>query len=239
VNAVPPALALDGVVAGYGAVTILHEVSLTLGVGEVVVVLGANGAGKTTLFRAVCGLLPLRSGHVRLHGEAIEGRAAYAVTRAGIGHVPSGRELFPRLSVGDHLDLGGRLCPADRRPALKLRMFELFPVLADRLDQRAGTLSGGEQQMLAIARALMTDPRVLLLDEPSTGLAPKIVAAVFRILPLLQAQGMSVLLAEQSLTLGLSAADRAYVLDHGRVVLSGAAAELAGDRRVVDTYLGR
>jgi branched-chain amino acid transport system ATP-binding protein len=234
-----PALVLDRVVAGYGAVTVLHEVSLTLRTGEVVVVLGANGAGKTTLFRAISGLLTPRSGTIRLHGEAIGGRPAYAVTRAGIGHVPSGRELFPRMTVEDHVDLGGRLCPGPRRAELKKRMLELFPVLRQRFSQRAGTLSGGEQQMLAIARALMTDPRVLLLDEPSTGLAPKVVMAVFEILPLLQAQGVSVLLAEQSLTLGLSAADRAYVLDHGRIVLSGGAAELANDQRIVDTYLGR
>ncbi len=233
------ALALEDVVAGYGPVTILHEVSLVLGPGEVVVVLGANGAGKTTLFRAIAGLLAPRSGHIRLYGEAIEGRTAHAVTRAGIGHVPSGRELFPRLTVADHLDLGGRLCLPARRAELKERMFGLFPVLHERRQQRAGTLSGGEQQMVAIARALMTDPRVLLLDEPSTGLAPKIVISVFEILPLLKAQGVSVLLAEQSLTLGLSAADRAYVLDHGRIVLSGSASELANDRRVVDTYLGR
>jgi branched-chain amino acid transport system ATP-binding protein len=239
VSAVTAALALEDVVAGYGAVTVLHNVSLTLGGGEVVVVLGANGAGKTTLFRAIAGLLAPRSGHIRLYGEAVEGRPAYAVTRAGIGHVPSGRELFPRLTVGDHLDLGGRLCPPDRRQSLKRRMCELFPILLERIKQRAGTLSGGEQQMLAIARALMTDPRVLLLDEPSTGLAPKIVLAVFEILPSLQAQGVSVLLAEQSLTLGLSAADRAYVLDHGRIVLSGTARELANDQRVVDAYLGR
>ncbi|MGH7038198.1 MAG: ABC transporter ATP-binding protein [Stellaceae bacterium] len=238
-SAAEPVLALEGVSAGYGALTILHDVSLHLGAAEVVVVLGANGAGKTTLFRAIAGLIAPRSGHIRLSGEAIGGRPAYAVTRAGIGHVPSGRELFPQLSVGDHLDLGGRLCPPPRRAVLRTRMFELFPVLAQRLSQRAGTLSGGEQQMLAIARALMTDPRVLLLDEPSTGLAPRIVLAVFEILPLLQAQGVSVLLAEQSLTLGLSAADRAYVIDHGRIVLSGTAAELANDQRVVDTYLGR
>jgi branched-chain amino acid transport system ATP-binding protein len=238
-TAAVPALSLEEVVAGYGAVTILHAVSLTLAASEIVVVLGANGAGKTTLIRAIAGLLAPRSGRIRLYGRPIEGQAAYRTTRAGIGHVPSGRELFSRLTVGDHLELGGRLCPPSRRVALKQRMFDLFPVLSERLKQRAGTLSGGEQQMLAIARALMTDPRVLLLDEPSTGLAPKIVSAVFAILPLLQAQGVSVLLAEQSLTMGLSAANRGYVLDHGRIVLSGTAAELANDQRVVDTYLGR
>jgi len=238
-NAPAPALELENVVASYGGGIILHDVSLVLATGEVVVVLGANGAGKTTLFRVITGLLARRAGHIRLQGESIEGRAPYMIARAGIGHVPSGRELFARLTVDDHLELGGRLHPPAKHAALKQRMFDLFPVLAERRRQRAGTLSGGEQQMLAIARALMTDPRVLLLDEPSTGLAPKIVLAVFEILPLLRAAGVSVLLAEQSLTLGLSAADRAYVLDHGRMVLSGTAQELANDRRVVDTYLGR
>ncbi|MGA9868036.1 MAG: ABC transporter ATP-binding protein [Acetobacteraceae bacterium] len=238
-EAAVPALALRDVVAGFGALTILNGVSLDVGASEVVVVLGANGAGKTTLFRAIAGLLAPRGGDISLYGKSIAGRPAHMVTRAGIGHVPSGRELFPRLSVLDHLDLGGRLCAPDRRAALLAQMFEIFPVLHDRLRQRAGTLSGGEQQMLAIARALMTDPRVLLLDEPSTGLAPKIVMSVFATLPMLRQQGVSVLLAEQSMTLGLSAADRAYVIDHGRIVLSGSAAELATDSRVVDTYLGR
>ena len=234
-----PALALHDVIAGFGLLTILNGVSLEVGANEVVVVLGANGAGKTTLFRAISGLLAPRSGDISLFGKSIAGRPAHLVTRAGIGHVPSGRQLFPGLSVLDHLELGGRSSRPDRRAALQAQMFEMFPVLHERSRQRAGTLSGGEQQMLAIARALMTDPRVLLLDEPSTGLAPKVVMSVFATLPMLRERGVSVLLAEQSLTLGLSAADRAYVIDHGRIVLSGPAAELATDRRVVDTYLGR
>ncbi|HSU04943.1 MAG TPA: ABC transporter ATP-binding protein [Acetobacteraceae bacterium] len=238
-NGGQPALALEEVVAGYGSLTLLHDVSLVVGVGEVVTVLGANGAGKTTLFRTIAGLLAPRSGHIRLFGKPIEGRAAYLVARSGVGHVPSGRELFPRLTVADHLELGGWRGAPERRAELKRRVFEMFPVLAERLSQRAGTLSGGEQQMLAIARALMTDPRVLLLDESSTGLAPKIVLAVFAALPMLRAQGVSVLLAEQSLTLGLSAADRAYVMDHGRVVVSGSATEMRDDHRVVEAYLGR
>jgi branched-chain amino acid transport system ATP-binding protein len=238
-SATVPALAVEGVVAGIGPLTILEDVSLELGVKEVVVVLGANGAGKTTLLRTIAGLLPPRSGNIHLFGEPIQGRPAHRITRAGIGHVPSGRELFPRLSVADHLELGGRLCPPARRAELHRRMLAMFPALGERLAQRAGTLSGGEQQMLAIARALMTDPRVLLLDEPSTGLAPKIVLSVFQTFPMLREQGVSILLAEQSLTLGLSAADRAYVIDQGRIVLSGTAAELANDHRVVDTYLGR
>ncbi|MDA8108683.1 MAG: ABC transporter ATP-binding protein [Betaproteobacteria bacterium] len=213
--------------------------SLEVGVNEVAVVLGANGAGKTTLLRAVAGLLTPREGRIQLFGDAIQGRAPHLVARAGLGHVPSGRELFPRLTVGDHLDLGGRLCAPPRRAELRDRLLAMFPVLAERLRQPAGTLSGGEQQMVAIARALMTDPRVLLLDEPSTGLAPKIVLSVFKTLSKLREHGVSVLLAEQSLTLGLSMADHAFVIDHGRIVLSGTAAEISSDRRVVDTYLGR
>jgi len=234
-----PALIVEELVAGIGPLTILQGVSLEVGVNEVAVVLGANGAGKTTLLRAIAGLLPPRKGRIRLFGESIEGRAPHLVARAGLGHVPSGRELFPRLSVGDHLDLGGRLCAPARRAELEERLLTMFPVLAERLRQPAGTLSGGEQQMVAIARALMTDPRVLLLDEPSTGLAPKIVLSVFQALRKLREHGVSVVLAEQSVTLGLSMADRAYVIDHGRIVLSGTAAELSGDQRVVDTYLGR
>jgi branched-chain amino acid transport system ATP-binding protein len=235
----PPALAVEDLVAGIGPLTILHGVTLEVGVNEVAVVLGANGAGKTTLLRTIAGLLAPRSGRIRLFETSIEGRAPHLVARAGIGHVPSGRELFPRLSVGDHLDLGGRLCAPARRAELKDRLLALFPVLAQRLRQRAGTLSGGEQQMLAIGRALMTDPRVLLLDEPSTGLAPKMVLSVFQTLPKLREHGVSIVLAEQSLTLGLSMADRAFVIDRGRIVLSGSAAELSVDRRVVDVYLGR
>ncbi len=236
---VAPALAVKGVVAAIGPLTILQGVDLEVGEGEVVVVLGANGAGKTTLLRTIAGLLAPRAGSIRLRGQEIAGQPAYRITRAGIGHVPSGRELFPRLTVGDHLDLGGHICAPARRAVLRTAMLEMFPVLAERIDQRAGTLSGGEQQMVAIARALMTDPRVLLLDEPSTGLAPKIVLSVFQTFPALRRQGVSILLAEQSLSLGLSAADRAYVMDHGRIVLAGTAAELAGDQRVADTYLGR
>ncbi|HET6183534.1 MAG TPA: ABC transporter ATP-binding protein [Acetobacteraceae bacterium] len=234
-----PALELRDVVAGFGPLTILHGVSLEVGTDEVVIVLGANGAGKTTLFRTIAGLIAPRSGSIRLHGAPIEGRGAHLVTRAGIGHVPSGRELFPRLSVADHLLLGGQRTKPARRAELLRDVYGMFPQLAERQAQLAGTLSGGEQQMLAIARALMTDPRVLLLDEPSTGLAPKVVLAVFDTLRQVRAQGVAVLLAEQSLTLGLSAADRGYVMDRGRIVISGTAAELAADKRVADTYLGR
>lgn len=232
------ALSLRDVVSGIGALTILHEISLDVGAGEVTVVLGANGAGKTTLLRTVSGILAPRAGRIWLFGESIEGRPAHLITRAGVGHVPSGRELFPRLSVADHLELGGRLCPVERRAELRERTLELFPSVARLLHQQAGKLSGGEQQMLSIARALMTDPRLLLLDEPSTGLAPKIVLSVFEALPKLLERGMSVLLVEQSLKLALSVSNRAYVIDNGRIVLAGSAAELATDPRVIEAYLG-
>ncbi|HUI96017.1 MAG TPA: ABC transporter ATP-binding protein [Xanthobacteraceae bacterium] len=238
-DAAAPALAVDEIVAGFGPLTVLHGISLTLAADEVVVVLGANGAGKTTLLRTIAGLIAPRSGGIRLFGESLVGRPPHRIARAGIGHVPSGRELFPRLSVADHLELGGRLSTPERRDTLRAQVLAMFPPLATRLQRRAGTLSGGEQQMVAIARALMTDPRVLLLDEPSTGLAPKVVAAVFATFPLLRRNGVSTLLVEQSMTLGLSAADRAYVIDQGRIALSGTATELAGDPRVVAAYLGR
>ena len=232
------ALRLRNVVAGFGAITILYDVSLDVRAREITVVLGANGAGKTTLLRTIAGIVTPRAGHIELFGESIEGRPAHRITRAGIGHVPSGRELFPRLTVADHLDLGGRLCAHGRRAELRAQVLELFPPLARLLHKPAGKLSGGEQQMVAIARALMTDPRVLLLDEPSTGLGPKIVLSVFEALPKLLERGMSVLLVEQSLGVALGVAKRAYVIDNGRIVLSGDAAELARDPRVVEAYLG-
>ena len=232
------ALRVEGLVAGFGDITILHDVSLAVPTGKVTVLLGANGAGKTTLFRAITGLVTPRSGSVKLFGDEIAGRVPHLIARAGIGHVPSGRELFPRMPVSAHLDLGGRLCPPDQRAALRQRVLDLFPAIAERLNQAAGTLSGGEQQMVAIARALMTNPRLLLLDEPSAGLAPKVVLSVFQTLTKLQDQGMSVLLAEQSMTFGLSVASRAYIIREGRIVLSGTPGELSAERSVVQAYLG-
>ena len=237
-SAMPAALTVDSVVAGIGGLTLLHGVSLEVESRAVTLLLGANGAGKTTLMRTLAGLIAPRAGRITLFGQPIGGRAPHHVARAGIGHVPSGRELFPRMTVADHLALGGRLCKPERREALRERVLGLFPAIVGRLRQQAGTLSGGEQQMVSIARALMTDPRLLLLDEPSAGLAPKVVQSVFQILPTLQSQGVSVLLAEQSLTFGFSVAQRAYVIREGRIVLSGTAAELAADASIVKAYLG-
>ena len=232
------ALVVESVVAGIGSLTLLHGVSLAVQARSVTLLLGANGAGKTTLLRTLAGLIAPRGGRITLFGQPIGGRPPHLVARAGIGHVPSGRELFARMSVADHLTLGGRLCAAERRTAVRERVLELFPKVADRLRQQAGTLSGGEQQMVSIARALMTDPRLLLLDEPSAGLAPKVVQSVFQILPLLQSQGVSILLAEQSLTFGFSVANRAYIIRDGRIVLSGTPAELSAEAGVVKAYLG-
>ncbi|MDE1903027.1 MAG: ABC transporter ATP-binding protein [Alphaproteobacteria bacterium] len=232
------ALRVEGLVAGFGDLTILHDISLTVPAGKVTVLLGPNGAGKTTLFRAITGLVTPRAGNIALFGESIAGRAPHLIARAGIGHVPSGRELFPRMPVSVHLDIGGRLCPRELRAGLREKVLGLFPAIGERLNQAAGTLSGGEQQMVAIARALMTNPRVLLLDEPSAGLAPKVVLSVFQTLSKLQDQGMSVLLAEQSLTFGLSVASRAYIISEGHIVLSGTPAEISAERSVVQAYLG-
>jgi branched-chain amino acid transport system ATP-binding protein len=232
------ALSVDGLIVNIGQLTILHGIWLKIEAHSISLLLGANGAGKTTFLRTVAGLLVPRAGRVTLFGESIAGRPPHLVARARVGHVPSGRELFPRMTVADHLRLGGQLCAPERRAALRDRVLSLFPAIATRLRQEAGTLSGGEQQMVAIARALMTDPKLLLLDEPSAGLAPKIVQSVFQTLPKLQGQGVTVLLAEQSLTFGQAVADRAYILREGRVVLSGTPADLAADPSIVKTYLG-
>jgi branched-chain amino acid transport system ATP-binding protein len=232
-------LAVDDMQAGYGDIEVLRGVTLDVEPEEVVAVLGANGAGKTTLLRAIGGVLPPKGGEIRIFGESIRGVAAHELTRRGVGHVPSGRELFPELSVDDNLMLGGLAASRDRRQALRRRVLSLFPAVAELLGRPAGRLSGGEQQMVAIGRALMTDPRILLLDEPSTGLAPKVVAALFESLGwLIREEGLAVLLVEQNAKLALTLADRAYVLEQGRCDLSGRAADIAGDSRVIAAYLG-
>ena len=231
-----PLLELDRVEARYGPVRALHGVSLTVAEGEIVAVLGANGAGKTTTLRAVSGTVR-RSGDVRLAGSPLR-RGPEAVARAGIAHVPEGRGTFTELTVAENLRLGGYV----RRGALAAeidRMAEWFPWLVERGHQRAGTLSGGEQQMLALARALMARPRLLMLDEPSLGLAPLIVREIFRIVRELNAQeGLSVLLVEQDARIALDAAARAYVLEVGRVAVEGPSADLRANDDVRRSYLG-
>jgi branched-chain amino acid transport system ATP-binding protein len=232
-----PLLELEDVEARYGAVQALHGVSLSVGEGEVVAVLGGNGAGKTTTLRAVSGLVST-SGQVRFAGERITGAPPERVARAGIAHVPEGRGLFSELSVYDNLRLGAFL-QRDGFDEGYERVKAHFPWLEDRRDQQAGTLSGGEQQMLAIARALMARPKLLLLDEPSLGLAPLVVREIFAILDELnEKEGLAVLVVEQNAKLALRSSSRAYVLEVGRVALEGPSAELAENESVRKAYLG-
>jgi branched-chain amino acid transport system ATP-binding protein len=221
----------------YGQVEVLSGLGVAVGAGEVVALLGANGAGKTTTLRAVSGLVRPAGGDVRLDGRSLVGRAPHEVVAAGVGHVPEGRRVFARMTVRENLAMGayGRVRPGAADFA---RVHALFPVLAERAQQLAGTLSGGEQQMLALGRALMGRPRVLLLDEPSLGLAPQMVEVLYAVVAALPQDGTAVLLVEQDVALALSVASRACVLATGRLVLSGAAAELRDDARVEAAYLG-
>jgi len=234
-----PLLELEDVEARYGPVKALHGVSLSVAEGEIVAVLGANGAGKTTTLRAVSGTVG-RSGKIAFAGRSISRRSPESVTRLGIAHVPEGRGTLSALSVRDNLRLGAYV-RRDRKAVREdeQRVLAYFPWLDDRRDQQAGTLSGGEQQMLALARALMLRPRLVLLDEPSLGLAPMVVAEMFRIVgELNEREGLTVLVVEQNATLVLGASARAYVLEVGRVALSGTSAELRRDESVRRSYLG-
>ncbi|MDZ5456060.1 ABC transporter ATP-binding protein [Azohydromonas lata] len=224
----------------YGEVEAVHRVQLTVREGEIVTVIGPNGAGKTTLLSAAMGLLPSR-GELLLDGERIARPSVEKMVAHGVALVPEKRELFGEMSVGDNLLLGGfsrwRRGQRDQKARMQ-EVFELFPRLHERRAQMAGTLSGGERQMLAIGRALMARPRLLMLDEPSLGLAPLIVREVLRIVASLRELGVSVLLVEQNARAALQVADRAYVLEMGAVALTGEARELLNDRRIIDTYLG-
>jgi len=232
-------LEVEAVHAGYGKLAILHGVSLHVAAGELVAVLGPNGAGKSTLLRAISGFdATLTAGHVRFAGADLAGRKPEAIARTGLQHVPEGRQLFPELSVDDHIRLGAYARPKAGLEARAAEVYERFPALAARKSATAFSLSGGEQQMLAIARALMAEPKLLMLDEPSTGLAPQVVADIFRIVGELRAAGTAILLVEQNAYLTLAQADRAYVLENGAVALAGTAAELARDPRVQAIYLG-
>ena len=232
-------LELEDVTARYGPVAALHGVSLTVAEGEAVALLGANGAGKTTTLRAVSGTVR-RGGAIAFAGRSIARRSPEAVARAGIGHVPEGRGTLTELTVRENLRLGAYV-RRDRKAVREdeRRVLAHFPRLADRLGQRAGTLSGGEQQMLALARALMLRPRLLLLDEPSLGLAPIVVAELFRIVgELNEREGLSVLVVEQNAALALAATSRAYVLESGRVAVEGESGRLRRDEAVRRSYLG-
>jgi branched-chain amino acid transport system ATP-binding protein len=234
-----PLLEVRDLEAGYGPIRALDRVSIDVEDGELVALIGANGAGKTTLLMAISGVVPPRGGSLRFAGAPLGGLQPHEVMRLGVGHAPEGRRIFPRLTVRENLELGG--FTQQDRAKLRLDIDEacgLFPVLGERMDQLGGTLSGGEQQMLAIARAIVGHPRLLLLDEPSLGLAPLIVAKVFEVIASLSARGIAVLLVEQNARAALKLANRGYVLETGRITLTGSGAELAADRRVRDAYLG-
>ena len=234
-----PLLEVEGLNAYYGETQALHGVSFALDAGGITTLLGANGAGKTTTLRAVCGMVPTK-GTVRFDGRPVAGRPTEEIVRLGVGHVPEGRGTFTTLTVEENLRVAA-YTRRDRAAAQRdLDMvFEYFPILKVRLGQQAGTLSGGEQQMLAISRALMLGPRLMLLDEPSFGLAPLIVQEIFRIMRRINAEAkVSMLLVEQNAALALDLADHAYVLETGRIVMSGKAAQIKSDAGVRKSYLG-
>ncbi|HET6780949.1 MAG TPA: ABC transporter ATP-binding protein [bacterium] len=232
-------LHLDGIDTGYGRIQVLWDVRLHVNSGEIVCLVGANGAGKTTLLRAVTGVLAPR-GRIEFAGRLIAGRPTAAIARMGIAHVPEGRQLFPAMSVRDHLELGAAFVPGawERREKTMEEIFTLFPRLRERQHQFAGTMSGGEQQMLAVARALMARPKLLLVDEPSLGLAPVLVQTLFRTLQEINRQGLTVLLVEQNVRQTLQMAHRGYVIENGRIVLEGTGSELLANAHVKVAYLG-
>ena len=230
-------LELSDIEVRYGAIRALKGVSLEVGEGEIVTLLGANGAGKTTTLRTISGLLRPVTGSVRFDGQDLRDVPAHRIVDLGLGHVPEGRRIFPRMSVLENLRMGAYLRRGDLRGELD-RVYALFPVLSERGKQDGGTLSGGEQQMLAIGRALMSRPRMLLLDEPSMGLAPLFVSKIFEIVREIRSQGTTVLLVEQNAAQALRLADRGYVLETGQIVMADAAAALLRDDRVRAAYLG-
>ncbi len=224
--------------SGYGEVQVLRGISLDVDSGEIVTVLGANGVGKTTLNNTLSGLIHPTSGSIRFDGASLVGTPPSAVVAAGLIHVPEGRKIFPNMSVRDNLELGSYRRAKARRSANLERAFAIFPRLRDRSRQLAGTLSGGEQQMLAIGRGLMAEPRLLILDEPSLGLSPLLVEEMFQLITRIASDGLAVMLVEQNVVQSLDIAHRAYVIENGMITIAGAAADLKSDRRLMETYLG-
>ncbi len=232
-------LTVDKVTAGYGAFTALWDVSLRVSAGEAVAVVGPNGAGKTTLMRVISGMIAPRAGAIAFEGQAVGGRPAYDIVGHGIAHVPEGRRIFPALTVAENLKMGAFLPGARKHYAESLaRVFTLFPVLAERQGQRAGSLSGGEQQMLAVGRALMSRPKLILLDEPSMGLAPVMVLRLFDLIRRVREEGYTILVVEQNVRQVLKLVDRAYLLEVGRIKMEGRADELAEQDFVRKAYVG-
>lgn len=232
-------LELARISASYGSVPALSDVSISVGEGEAVGLLGANGAGKSTTLRTISGLLRATSGAITFAGRNIGALPPYKVTELGIAHVPEGRQVFPELTVQENLEIGAYVpaAKAERKRSLEL-VFEIFPVLAARRKQLAGTMSGGEQQMLAVGRGLMLKPRLLMLDEPSLGLAPVVTDITFQKIQEIHTMGTAILLVEQNVSRALGLVHRAYVLESGKVIMHGTSAELAGNKQVQAAYLG-
>jgi branched-chain amino acid transport system ATP-binding protein len=232
-------LTLENVSVNYGAIEALTGISMHVEAGEVVTLIGANGAGKTTTLRTITGLLQPSAGKITFEGEDISGRATHRLVAKGISMSPEGRGVFANLSVRENLQMGAYLKKDKREIAAEMeRVFQMFPRLKERESQKAGTLSGGEQQMLAIGRALMSQPRLLLLDEPSLGLAPLVVHTIFEAIDEIKSKGTTILLVEQNAHAALKHSDRAYVLETGCIVMEGPSAELAADPRIKEAYLG-
>lgn len=232
-------LEIEGLVCSYGKVSAVRGLSMNVGEGELVSLIGANGAGKTTTLKAVSGVLPASGGRILFQGEEIQAASPRSILSRGIAHCPEGRRVFPYMTVQENLDMGAYLRSDRDGIASDLqKVFERFPVLAERGPQQAGTLSGGEQQMLAIGRSLMARPKLILFDEPSLGLAPNLVETTFEIVREIRAQGVTVLMVEQNAYAALAMADRAYVLEAGKVALTGTGKELLQDAHVMQVYLG-
>lgn len=231
-------IAVERLTAGYGLAEIIQGVSLSVESGQAVAIIGSNGAGKTTLLKAIVGLVEIKTGTVRFDGQAYPKMRTYRLARKGIRYVPAERELFPTMSVQENLEIGAGVGHGEALHILFERVFDLFPRLAERRRQLAGTMSGGEQQMLAVGRALMGNPRALMLDEPSTGLAPKAVADLYAQLDRLRTFGLTVIVAEQQVQLALQMASRAYVLEDGQITLEGEASALLGNPAIKQAYLG-
>ena len=231
-------LAVKDLEVAYGAIVALHGISLDVEKGEIVTLIGANGAGKTTTLRTISGLLKPRRGAVSYEGHDITGVKPHVITAKGVSHVPEGRGIFANLTVNDNLELGAYLRKDKVSTKEYERIFTLFPVLKERIKQNAGTLSGGEQQMLAISRALMSKPQVLLLDEPSLGLAPQLVQAIFGVIREINAEGTTILLVEQNAHMALMTAHRGYVMETGRIVLQDTTKALLASDRIKKAYLG-
>ncbi|HXI55177.1 MAG TPA: ABC transporter ATP-binding protein [Polyangia bacterium] len=234
-----PLLTVDDLHAGYGAIEVLKGIALRVEPGEIVTLIGANGAGKTTTLMTICGFVPARQGDITFDGKSLRGQPAHEIVKRGLIQSPEGRKIFPRLTVEENLEMGA-FTRRDRDGIAKdkERLFQLFPILAERRAQAGGTLSGGEQQMLAVSRAMMARPRLLLLDEPSLGLAPLIVARIFEVIKQLNQEGVTILLVEQNARMALKLAHRGYVMETGQIILHDNAQALLQNPSIQAAYLG-